>query len=535
MTIDLQERRLVVAQPEPSRPGIRVGDIRLPAFDASGRARARRAAVGIGRGTARGTWALLRRLAAAVRARRVGLAVFLPAFALYVTVGALLTFRYSSLAGDAQSRVANAFYVLYSRDPHLGAIGFVWNPLPSLTVMPLLLLKGLWPPLATYAFAGNIMSAAFMAGNVVILHGMLRELRVRVPARVALVGLFAVHPMIILYGANGMSEAVFMFFLLLTSRSMARWLHSRGTWDLVLAGAALALAYLTRYEAVLPAVTAAAVVTAVSAARTPGGARLRLRRAVVNGFLFASPAAFAFLVWATLSWIIVGHPLEQFSSQYGNASQLVAGGTAFSNTRGGLAPPVYLAMQLGALAPTLPLGVLAGGWAVLRRRDLRVLAPVSVLGGVLLFEAIVFLTGNTAGWLRYQMTAIPLAVLLVGAFLARPDRSPARSWPRSIIATVVAVALTLPAIGTTIAAMTDTRIAHEENQRLGFVFNPDSHHALYKIRYSRRSAMQMASYLDALHLPRGAVVVDNFTPCTPLLLLASHHPKSFVITNDRDF
>jgi hypothetical protein len=31
------------------------------------------------------------------------------------------------------------------------------------------------------------------------------------------------------------------------------------------------------------------------------------------------------------------------------------------------------------------------------------------------------------------------------------------------------------------------------------------------------------------------VVVDTFSPCVPFMLLATHHPKQFVITNDRDF
>ena len=39
-------------------------------------------------------------------------------------------------SGDAWSRITNAYYVLYSRDPHLAAIGFIWNPLPSLMAIP---------------------------------------------------------------------------------------------------------------------------------------------------------------------------------------------------------------------------------------------------------------------------------------------------------------------------------------------------------------------------------------------------------------
>ncbi|HMC08647.1 MAG TPA: ABC transporter, partial [Actinomycetota bacterium] len=85
---------------------------------------------------------------------RPGTPIFLAAFGLYLVVAALLVFRYSSFANDAQARTANAYYVMFSRDPHLAAIGFVWNPLPSLSVMPVLALKVLWPALARRAFAG---------------------------------------------------------------------------------------------------------------------------------------------------------------------------------------------------------------------------------------------------------------------------------------------------------------------------------------------------------------------------------------------
>ena len=65
--------------------------------------------------------------------------------------------------GDTISRMANGFYVIHSRDPHLGAIGFVWNPLSSLADLPLLSLNSLWPSLASHDVAGTTMSALAMA------------------------------------------------------------------------------------------------------------------------------------------------------------------------------------------------------------------------------------------------------------------------------------------------------------------------------------------------------------------------------------
>src|SRR3982074_579514 len=77
-----------------------------------------------------------------------------------------LVFGVHVVIGDALSRVANAQYVLFSRDPHLAAIGFVWNPLPSLVELIVLPFRSLWPVLAQVGFAANLMSALFMAGAV---------------------------------------------------------------------------------------------------------------------------------------------------------------------------------------------------------------------------------------------------------------------------------------------------------------------------------------------------------------------------------
>jgi len=79
------------------------------------------------------------------------------ALVLYLGVGAWLISQ-DIIFPDSMSRVANGYYVVFSRDPHLAAIGFVWNPLPSLAAIPLLLLSPLIPVLASKAFAGVIVS-----------------------------------------------------------------------------------------------------------------------------------------------------------------------------------------------------------------------------------------------------------------------------------------------------------------------------------------------------------------------------------------
>src|SRR5919204_6676355 len=81
----------------------------------------------------------------------------------YLALGAYLDLVAHVIVGDAWSRVGNAYYVLFSRDPHLAAIGFVWSPLPSLLELPLVVLHGVSPALVSEGFAGSILSALAMA------------------------------------------------------------------------------------------------------------------------------------------------------------------------------------------------------------------------------------------------------------------------------------------------------------------------------------------------------------------------------------
>ena len=178
------------------------------------------------------------------------------AVAFYVTLIA----HSQGLGQDGVSRVAIANRILFSGDPHLAAVGFVWSPLPELVLVPLVALKSVWPALVQDAFAGNIVSALFMAGAAYQVFRFLEEVGVPRWVRWLLTATFALHPMIILYAINSMSEAMFIFFLLLVARHLQRWLRTQEISALVSTAFYLAMLYLTRYEATA---AAAAVVVIV--------------------------------------------------------------------------------------------------------------------------------------------------------------------------------------------------------------------------------------------------------------------------------
>ena len=104
---------------------------------------------------------------------------------------------------DAMSRVANGYYTVLSRDPHLAAIGFVWNPLPSLATIPLLLASPVVPALASRALAGILVSAACGSWAMVLALRILRALGT--PRREALVltGVLSLQSLMLLAAATG--------------------------------------------------------------------------------------------------------------------------------------------------------------------------------------------------------------------------------------------------------------------------------------------------------------------------------------------
>lgn len=498
---------------------------------------------------------------APVRARRLeARLLFILPLALYLVGGWFLAFRWQSIFGDAQSRLANGYYILYSRDPHVAAIGFVWMPLMSLSVLPLLLLKGIWPALGQHAFAANIMSAVFMATAVHNLRRILLAARTPTAPRIALVILFALNPMVWFYGANGMSEALFLCCLLYSVRYLARWLAEPVVQDLARAGIALALAYLTRNEAALGAVVATIAVVGATALRAAQPMRRKIMTAITDACIFALPFAAASLGWALISWIIVGDPIQQLHVLEG-AGQ-VEGGTGIDT--GNLVRQAYphVLHSVFGLAPLLPLLAAAAVVILVRRKDFRPLAPLALLGGTLLFTTATALARINGGFLRYYIVAIPLSFCLAACLAASPAPLPdgtmragggrvarrlrslglrrgghgqhVRHWTvtgPTALGCVVAVVLAAPGVATAAVTIHDPHFGQEEFAQLRSLFIEGNHDS----RDGFGAENAMAHYLDGLHLATGSILVDNVNGCVPALILLSRHPAQFVIPNDQDF
>lgn len=484
--------------------------------------------------------------------------IFVASTLLYLAAGAWLSAGHGFLMGDALSRVSATQATLFSRDPHLSAIGFVFTPLTSLAQLPMVALAQWFPGVTTWGLSGVLMSALFMAGAVVMVFGIGtdRGAPLWLSGGVALV--FALNPMVVFYGANGMSEAPFLFCLCWAMRRLLRWLRTDDANDLTAGGIALGLAYLTRYDALAPAAAAGALVFAVTYRRSRGESH-RWHCAVMDFILVVLPVAAAFVVWAATSWLITGQAFQQFSSQYGNSSILQQSSSSATETTAALQYSTAATLILG---PLLPLLVPIVGALAVRRRDPQVVVPLLLCGAVLAFQAFSYASGSTFAFLRFYVAAIPLAAVLVlqvapvrgfppsrrpgrHAQTAAPEPDPMSGRhraPAALGAPAIGMALTLAllagAIPLTAWGMSSHAISVQEYS-LGAVLFPDPDNASERRADERRIAAtfaterRLANYLDALDLPRGAVLMDTVYGFA--VVVASHRPDQFVVPSDRDF
>ena len=481
--------------------------------------------------------------------RRAKTIVFTLAFVCYLSLGYWLQVKNGFILGDSLSRVQAAQTVLYSRQPHVAAIGFIFTPLTALIQLPVIFFSPAWPVLTQYGFAGTFMSAPFMAGAVIQIMSMGIDRSLPRWYVIAITALFALNPMVIFYGANGMSEAPFIFFTSWAVRRLVMWMADDDVHHLIAAGGiAMAMSYLTRYDAVASIAVAGFLVAITTYLRAPEPPRVK--RAFLRMLIVSGPGFAAFVGWAAASWLITGEGFAQFTSQYGNTAILRQSGGG--STAGLAAGFGFAAVCIMALAPTLiPIALWACRlrwgrplWGVL-------VVPVTMYGAILAFQAYSYADGATFGFLRFYIIAVPFAASL--AMLAVPegvlvgwkrrgrfapdvaDLAGTRRPRGAYVAVALALAVSLP---TTVWAMRSARYAPQE-YALEAVLSPDPYDASERRDAQKRIAATfsteraLARYIDGLNLPENSVITDTVYGFA--VVAASTKPRTFVIPSDTDF
>ncbi|APB69369.1 hypothetical protein PPYC1_02750 [Paenibacillus polymyxa] len=454
----------------------------------------------------------------------IGLFVFI--LALELSAGIYFSYVLGYMHTDALSRVANAFYVLYSRDPHLGAIGFIWNPLPSLLEMVILLLYPIFPALATYGLAAVILSATFAALTAMLLYraGIRTGLSSGMSIMLAL--LYALNPFILLFGANGLSDSLYIYFIMMTVIEFALWLKDRMTASLIVSGLALAMAFWTRYEAVpLGVAMAGGVVLAImflhrNMGRRELALREKLHKVEATWLLLLLPVVFSGLLWIFFNYLIMGNAFYFLNSEYSNTAQSAEllnddkFVEIFSNPLVALkfiaSKTLWYSVPLFAI---LFIRLLSGRlfrWGTL----IILLLFLSVPG----LQFLLMMKQSSYGWFRYFMYVFPITVAWLPYELSQLQGR----WRRAAFG-LVSVSLLLTA-GLLSYALTRPDIAPDENSFLTRTGN---------VNYVRQeSDRKIAVWLDE-HLPKSTIMTDSASAYT--MIVYSEYPKRFLITSDYSF
>ncbi|MGY5484843.1 glycosyltransferase family 39 protein [Paenibacillus sp. ALE2] len=454
----------------------------------------------------------------------IGLFVFI--LALELSAGIYFSYVLGYMHTDALSRVANAFYVLYSRDPHLGAIGFIWNPLPSLLEMVILLLYPIFPALASYGLAAVILSATFSALTAMLLYraGVRTGLSSRMSLLLAL--LYALNPFILLFGANGLSDSLYIYFIMMTVIEFALWLKDRMTASLIVSGLALAMAFWTRYEAVpLGVAMAVGVVLAIlflhrNLGRRELALREKLHKVEATWLLLLLPVVFSGLLWIFFNYLIMGNAFYFLNSEYSNTAQSAEllnddkFVEIFSNPLVALkfiaSKTIWYSVPLFAI---LFIRLLSGRlfrWGTL----IILLLFLSVPG----LQFLLMMRQSSYGWFRYFMYVFPITVAWLPYELSQLQGR----WRRAAFG-LVSVSLLLTA-GLLSYALTRPDIAPDENSFLTRRGN---------VNYVRQeSDRKIAVWLDE-HLPKSTIMTDSASAYT--MIVYSQYPKRFLITSDYAF
>ena len=421
---------------------------------------------------------------------------------------------------DALSRTASAYQALFGRERTLAQLGAVWTPLPALAQMPFLVLLS---PFGLQDLAGAVVSTLATVATLTLLYHLARGFGLPGWLTVGLLLLYALHPMVVLFAANGQGEALFLLLVVATVCQLLRWAEDARVERVLVMGYVSATAFLVRYET-LPFVAA---VGAALAGRHFVRARGKPGPVVPTLLYFGVPIALAILYWLRFNWEVTGDPLYFFWGPYSNVAQTTAirtpGHDLYPYYRDPAAALHFILVRVALLAPSAAVLAPVVVLGALARRSWPAALATAALASIPVFAAYQLFAGQSSAQLRYTLVAVP-AGLVLACFAWR--LAPPRARP---LVGVLALALAAAAIPLTVAGMADRKIGRME---WGIIAHLEGRSYGPRDFTRFRSERAAARYLDA-RAERTPVLVDTVTGFPAIAF--SHYPAQFVSTTDSDF
>ncbi len=450
--------------------------------------------------------------------KNIPLFLFLGFLLLYTGIAFYIAYILQIYHNDAISRTALAFFTYFGRNPHLAAVGFVWQPLPSLLQLPFLILL---KPLGYMMMAGPIVTAISGALSAVAVYKtsqLLLPHKTVIPLCIAL--LFGLNPLILLYSTIGTSEIIFISTLLLSTYFMVKWIITKNHIFLVSCSLFISLSFWSRYEA-LPMFGGYFLLIIYIAYIQ------KMKLKTLEGALlqFTIPFIYSVLIWMAANFFIMKDPFYFLHSEYSNSAFT----TALKNNPASLEYSynsplnsfIYVLKRSLILAPMLALLplLLIESFVFLRKKTqdhILLLAITFPYACVLLFHAFQLYKGDSFGWLRFFIYAIPAGVLM-SAYLVR-------IYNKAFI--VSCALLILSCVLTYFAISTPT----QGKEEVSFITKAQNKNAQLDFSRTYSDQKAVASLMDR---KKGRILLDtNKGFAIPLF---SKNPERYTITSDIDF
>ncbi|QAT49193.1 hypothetical protein EQM14_05050 [Caproiciproducens sp. NJN-50] len=464
--------------------------------------------------------------------RKTIVCVAIALFAAEVLYGLYIGIVQEMMPGDAISRVANAYYVLAVKPVRLSSIGLIWNPLPSLMELPLVALSPLWKPLISRGISGSIITALFSALSVGVLLKTFSRFCISKFYSFLIALFFALHPYIFRYGANGMSEAMFFFFIIYCICNLILWFREGSSSYIVKIAFGLVGGFLTRYETI-PFAMGIGFCVVLNILYNPkekkywsAGNRKRERYRYIEGTLVMlyTPAVYAGIVWILLCWVITGNPFYFLNSNYSNSGQ-----SAFADGASSL--PVLVSYISRRAIPFLPPFFAIVLMRIVRKSLFKAdfLCLLALVLSLLGFHILLYWRGSSFGWLRFFCYSLPICIAWLPYELSTYQesepahfRTPALSSPvirtKNVMLNFFKVLIPVSLIVSVFLVqivMSDYVIADQEGGASAFQEN-----------------LQVADYINN-HLPDKIVLTDVFT--TYNVAMNVDHFDNLVVSSSLNF
>jgi hypothetical protein len=394
------------------------------------------------------------------------LGLFLVVFGTQLAFGMWMNLR-GFVWWDASARAAGSLSVLYSTDPHLAAIGFVWMPLPSLIELAWVAFYPYWPTMVVNGFASTLTTALAGGASAAILLVTARRLGLSSTLGWLYALIVSANPMLFLYATNGMSEGVAAPFLIGSVCCIVLFWSTGQRYYVPVAGLALALGFASLYEAVP---FGAALFAALVLQILFGGQKMskaapqgKLRAVEGLGVTFLVPSFYVAALWVGANAVIMDDPLYFATSEYSNAGLTAGIGAGATEVIGDKTAVLKFCMERAVpfLVPVLFL-------LVARLLDGRLLR-INTLSLLLLSSSVQFgliapllYEGMSYGWLRFFMYP-----LFVAAGWGLYEIAQSKHRRLAVTLVLAGWVLAAPVI---FQAMKDPRLGQEENHVVEALF-----------------------------------------------------------------